>query len=135
VSSEVVVIDSSVFVAIFKSEPDSTLLTERATSFKRRVTSAATWLESIMVCEGTSKKEGGGARLEQIVAALDVEIAPFTPEQARFAFDAFKRFGKGRSSKSSLNFGDCFAYALAKELQAPLLFKGNDFAHTDLQRA
>jgi ribonuclease VapC len=135
VSSEAVVIDSSAFVAIFKGEPDSTLLTERAISFKRRVTSATTWLESIMVCEGTGKKEGGGARLEQIVAALDVEIVPFTLEQARFAFDAFKRFGKGRSSKSSLNFGDCFAYALAKELQAPLLFKGNDFAHTDLQRA
>ena len=88
-----------------------------------------------MVCEGASKKEGGGLRFERIVAALGTEITPFTPEQARLAFDAFKRFGKGRGTKASLNFGDCFAYALAKELQAPLLFRGNDFAHTDLQPA
>jgi ribonuclease VapC len=62
-------------------------------------------------------------------------VISFTLEQARLAFDAFKRFGKGRGTKASLNFGDCFAYALAKELQAPLLYKGNDFAHTDLQPA
>ncbi len=132
---DTVVVDASVFVAIFKDEPDSAILTERAMSFRRRVTSAATWLESIMVCEGTSKKDGGGARFERVVAALGIEIIPFTPEQARLAFDAFKRFGKGRGTTASLNFGDCFAYALAKELQAPLLYKGNDFAQTDLQPA
>ncbi|MGA8652654.1 MAG: type II toxin-antitoxin system VapC family toxin [Xanthobacteraceae bacterium] len=134
-NADIVVVDSSVFVAVFKDEPDSTILIERAMSFKRRVTSAATWFESIMVCEGASKKEGGGLRFERIVAALGTEITPFTPEQARLAFDAFKRFGKGRGTKASLNFGDCFAYALAKELQAPLLYRGNDFAHTDLQPA
>jgi len=135
VNSDIVVVDSSVFVAVFKGEPDSTILIERAMSFKRRVTSAATWFESIMVCEGASKKEGGGTRFEQIMAALGIEITPFTPEQARLAFNAFKRFGKGRGAKASLNFGDCFAYDLAKELQAPLLYKGDDFAHTDLQPA
>jgi len=135
VTSDTVIVDSSVFVAIFKAEPDSTILVERAMSFRRRVTSAATWLESVIVCEGSARKDGGGARLEQIVAALGVEVTPFTPEQAQLAFDAFKRFGKGRGTKASLNFGDCFAYALAKELQAPLLYKGGDFAHTDLQSA
>jgi ribonuclease VapC len=135
VTADTVVVDCSVFVAIFKGEPDSSILTERSMSFGRRVTSAATWLEAMMVCEGSAKKEGGGANLKRIVAALGVEILPFTVEQARLAFDAFKRFGKGRGTKASLNFGDCFAYALAKELQAPLLYKGTDFAHTDLQPA
>jgi ribonuclease VapC len=135
VTSDTVVVDSSVFVAIFRGEPDSTILAERAMSFRRRVTSAASWLESVIVCEGSARREGGGARFEQIVAALGVEVAPFTPAQTRLAFDAFKRFGKGRGMKASLNFGDCFAYAPAKELRAPLLYKGGDFAHTDLRPA
>lgn len=129
-----VVLDSSVFVAIFKDEPDSAHLAERALAYERRVTSAATWLESAIVCEGAAKR-GGGERFERILASLGVEIAPFTSEQARLALEAFKRFGKGRGAKAALNYGDCFAYALAKELDAPLLFKGNDFAATDLQRA
>lgn len=133
--SHTVVIDSSVFIAIFRDEPDGTMLAERSMSFGRRVMSAATWLESIMVCEGSAKKAGGAVRFERIAAALGVEILPFTAEQARLAFDAFRRFGKGRGAKASLNFGDCIAYAVAKELQAPLLFKGSDFVHTDLQPA
>ena len=70
-----------------------------------------------------------------IVSDLGIEIIPLSLEQASLAFEAFKRFGKGRGAKASLNFGDCFAYALAKELEAPLLFKGNDFAHTDIVSA
>jgi ribonuclease VapC len=66
---------------------------------------------------------------------LGVEVVPLTPEQARIALEAFKQFGKGRGAKASLNYGDCFVYALAKERGAPLLFKGNDFTHTDLQPA
>lgn len=129
-----VVIDSSVFVALFKGEADSNHLIERAFLYGKRVTAAATWLESAMVCEG-AVKSGGGARLERIVAALGVEVVPFTLDHARLALEAFKRFGRGRRAKASLNFGDCFAYALAKELGAPLLFKGGDFPHTDLQPA
>ena len=87
--------------------------------------------ESAMVCEGAAKK-GGGDRFERIVASLGIEIVQFTPEQARLALEAFKRFGKGRRAKGALNYGDCFVYALAKELAAPLLFKGGDFAQTDL---
>lgn len=131
-NADTVVLDSSVFVAIFRGEADGARLTERAISYKRRVMSAATWLESAMVCEG-AKDQGGGDRFERIVVSLGVEIVPFTPEQARLALAAFKRFGKGRGAKASLNFGDCFAYALAKELAAPLLFKGTDFARTDIQ--
>jgi ribonuclease VapC len=134
VNGDIVVLDSSVFVAIFRGETDSADLTERAMSYKRRVTSAATWLESAIVCEG-AKEKGGGDRFERIVASLRVEIIPVAFTQAQLALDAFKRFGKGRSVKASLNYGDCFAYALAKELAAPLLFKGGDFAQTDLEPA
>jgi len=87
-----------------------------------------------MVCEG-STKGGGAERLDRILASLGVEILPVTVQHARLALDAFKRFGKGRGAKASLNYGDCFVYALAKELQAPVLFKGDDFAQTDIQPA
>jgi ribonuclease VapC len=134
VSRDTVVIDSSVCVAIFKGEGETASLTESTYSYDRRVMSAATWLESAMVCEG-SAKQGGAARLDRILASLAVEILPVSIAQARLAFEAFKRFGKGRGAKASLNYGDCFVYALAKELGAPVLFKGDDFTQTDLERA
>lgn len=129
-----VVIDSSALVAIFRDEPDSLRLAERAMSYARRVISTATWLESAIVCEGATPR-GGQDRFERIIATLSVEMLPFTHTQAKLALDAFKQFGKGRGAKASLNFGDCFAYALAKELGAPLLFKGHDFSQTDLHPA
>ena len=134
-SSETLVIDASALVAIFRSEADGNQLVERIASYATRLMSATTWLEAAMVCESASKREGGGADFDELIRDLSIDVVSFTPEQARLAFEAFKRFGKGRGSKAGLNLGDCFAYALAKEMQAPLLFKGNDFAHTDLQRA
>lgn len=129
-----VVVDSSAIVAVFRGEPDAASLFERALSYKRRIMSASTWLECAMVCEGKIE-QGGGDRFDGIVAALALEVVPFTPEQALVAREAFKRYGKGRRAKASLSFGDCFAYALAKDLGAPLLFKGNDFAQTDIPAA
>ena len=134
-SSDTAVIDASVLVAIFTSEADSLQLIERIVAYNKRLLSAATWLEAAMVCESVSQRGGSEADFKELIESLNVEVISFTPEQARLAFDAFKRFGKGRGTKASLNFGDCFAYALAKELQAPLLYKGIDFAHTDLQPA
>jgi ribonuclease VapC len=85
-----------------------------------------------MVCEG-AVQEGGAARFERILASLGIEVVPVTAEQARLALEAFKRFGKGRGAPASLNYGDCFVYALAKALGAPVLFKGNDFSQTDIE--
>lgn len=96
--------------------------------------SAATWLESAMVREG-STKQGGAERLDRILESLAVELLPVTVQHACLALDAFKRFGKGRGAKASLNYGDCFVYALAKDLGVPVLFKGDNFAQTDLQPA
>jgi ribonuclease VapC len=135
VTADTVVVDASVLVAIFKAEAGATQLAERMVSYQRRALSAATWLETAMVCESASTKAGGAADFAQLIGDLRLEVVPFTYEQAQLALAAFKRFGKGRGAKASLNFGDCITYALAKELAAPLLFKGNDFIHTDLQPA
>jgi ribonuclease VapC len=134
VNADTIVIDASALVAIFRSEVDSAQLVERIASYRTRILSATTWLEAAMVCESASEREGGGADFDALIRELGIDVISFTPEQARLAFAAFRRFGKGRGSKARLNFGDCFAYALAKDMQAPLLFKGDDFTHTDLQR-
>ena len=134
-SSDTAVIDASVLVAIFKSEADSLQLIERIVSYNKRLLSAATWLEAAMVCESVSQRGGSDADFKELIEDLNVEVISFTPEQARLAFDAFKRFGKGRGTKASLNFGDCFAYALARETGETLLFKGDDFTHTDVTPA
>ena len=131
---EAVVVDSSVIVAILRDEPDASQLITRARSFRRAVISAATWLEAAMVCEGKEER-GGGADFDRIVSTLKLEILPFSGSQAAIAREAFKRYGKGRGSGASLGLGDCFAYALAKDLGAPLLFKGSDFARTDIPAA
>ena len=102
-------------------------------SVHSRSISAATLLETTMVFEARVGNRGA-ADLDQLIANLSLEVVPFTPSQAALARDAFRRFGKGRHS-ARLNFGDCFAYALAKERGEPLLFKGDDFSRTDIEAA
>ena len=86
-----------------------------------------------MVFEGRTGTDTGSV-LDDLVARLGLTVVPFTPEHARIARAAFRRFGKGRHA-AGLNFGDCMAYALASERGEPLLFKGGDFAATDIQAA
>jgi ribonuclease VapC len=85
------------------------------------------------VVEGR-KGEAGRALLEQFFHLADPEVVAVTPRQAEIAIGAFRRFGKGRH-RAALNIGDCFAYALAKSADQPLLFKGDDFGHTDVRSA
>lgn len=136
-----IVVDSSVVVAVFKNEPDADDLISRLLSFERRVISAANWLEAAIVFEGKGEF-GETSAFENIIDELVVDVLPVAPEHARIARDAFKRYGKGRGpargeagKHPKLNFGDCFAYALAKALDAPLMFKGGDFALTDVKQA
>jgi len=96
--------------------------------------SAATWLEAAVVIDGR-RDPVASASVEQLVAALEIKISPFTAEQAKLAREAYRVFGKGSGHPARLNFGDCFSYALASELQRPLLFKGTDFRLTDLPAA
>jgi ribonuclease VapC len=91
--------------------------------------SAASYVELMIIA--LSRALAGRAEVEEMLKDAQIELVPVSIDHARFAVAAFDRFGKGRHA-AKLNFGDCFAYALAKERGEPLLFKGEDFARTDL---
>lgn len=127
------VVDTSALVAILLREPDAALFDEALAKAPVRLFSAVSRVELSFVIEGR-KQEAGRADLERLLQAGDFQIAAVTPEQAMIAIEAFRRFGKGRH-RAGLNIGDCFSYALARTNEMPLLFKGDDFAHTDIRSA
>jgi ribonuclease VapC len=128
------IVDTSAVVAIVRKEPDrSTLLAALDRDSQNRM-SAASLLEAAIVIDG-SRDPFLSRGLDDFLQAADIAIEPVTERQARIAREAYRDFGKGSGHAAGLNFGDCFAYALAKVLDEPLLFKGNDFAHTDVRRA
>lgn len=126
------VVDTSVLVAILLKEPDRARLYDTIEAAERRLLSAASYLEAVLVL--TDKVELARVSLDGLLARLDLEICPIAAEHAQMAADAFERFGKGRGGRAQLNFGDCMVYALAKATGEPLLFKGDDFTHTDVMR-
>jgi ribonuclease VapC len=128
-----VVVDTSAVVAILFNEPDAARYANALASATRRLISAVSRVELALVVEGR-KGERGRIDLEKLLDAGGFEIVAVTPVQAMRAIDAFRRFGGGRHS-ASLNIGDCFVYALAATMGEPLLFKGDDFARTDLGSA
>jgi ribonuclease VapC len=124
-----VIVDSSALVAMMLSDPESQRIKTAIANASCRL-AAPTYLESSMVLisrVGLDEARG----LDLVVMHLDIEVVPFTLSQASLARDAFHRFGKGRHP-AQLNFGDCIAYALAKETGEELLFKGTDFGLTDI---
>jgi ribonuclease VapC len=127
------VIDTSAIVAIAQNEPEAPTFEKMIADDPVRFMSAATLLEAAMVLE-TRFGEPGGAELDLWLAKTNVEIIPVEAEHADQARRAWRRYGKGRHS-AGLNYGDCFSYALAKLTNEPLLFKGNDFAQTDVRAA
>jgi ribonuclease VapC len=127
------VIDTSAIVAILLGEPETVRLAEAIEKGSPRLLSAASLLEASMVIE-TRKGEPGGRELDLFIYRAGIEIVPVDQEQAEIARIAWRQYGKGRHP-ASLNYGDCFAYALAKISASPLLFKGNDFIHTDIEAA
>jgi ribonuclease VapC len=128
-----IVVDSSALIAIYFNEPEKASFALAVVSVDVPCIGAPNFLEASMVAE-TRHGEAGCRELDRIAANLGLEIVPFDASHIQGARDAFRRFGKGRH-RASLNFGDCCAYALAKLRDVPLLFKGNDFALTDLKRA
>lgn len=126
-----IVIDTSVFVCIALSEADFGRFVTAVRLAPRRAMSAGSYLECAIVAES---RLGGRSPMERWLRDETVEIHDVTVEQARLAADAFARFGRGRHP-AALNYGDCFAYALAKALRAPLLYKGADFGETDIASA
>jgi ribonuclease VapC len=125
-----VVIDTSAFVAILLAEPGYERLNERIVGASRRLVSAATVVEAAIVLISRPQAQNAPL-LEVFLREAQIESVPVTMEHAQAAIDAFRRFGKGRHP-AGLNFGDCFAYALAAVTGEPLLFKGDDFAKTDI---
>jgi ribonuclease VapC len=126
------VVDTSALVAILFSEPDAEMFANALEDASTRLMSAVTRVELSCVIEGR-KGEAGRLDLERLLAGVGCEIVSVTPRHADLAIDAFRRFGKGRH-RAGLNIGDCFSYALAAATDLPLLFKGDDFTHTDVRR-
>ncbi len=129
-----IVLDTSALVAILSDEPERrafNLAIERAAT---RFISAATLLELKMVLFARFGPQASNA-VDAFIARADIRVEPVTAQSAEIAFDAFRRFGRGTGHPARLNYGDCFAYALAREKGAPLLFKGRDFGQTDIAPA
>ncbi len=125
-------IDTSALVAILRAEAEAPLIVDALGRSPRHVMSAGTYLEARLV---TARRVNETDRLAALLEGASIEIVPVTPNDARAAAAAFERFGRGSGHRANLNFGDCFAYALAMTRQVPLLFKGDDFIHTDVTPA
>ena len=126
------VIDSSAILAILLNEDGAVQIASAIEADARRLLSAANLLEASIVVE-SRKGEVGGRELDLLVYRAGIEIVAVDHDQAEIARVAWRRFGKGRHP-AALNYGDCFAYALAKVRGQKLLFQGDDFSRTDIER-
>jgi ribonuclease VapC len=127
------IVDTSALIAIIFDEPEAQALLSALMSGQCRM-SAASIFETGMVIDRKAAGPFAAKALEQLLALVEIEIVAFDEEQARLAREAYAQFGKGRHP-ARLNFGDCFAYALANQSEEPLLFKGDDFSQTDVVSA
>jgi len=129
----VLVVDTSAVVCIAIGEGDAEHYASALSLAATKLLPAPAYLECAMVLSGRLGV-GSTDRLVDVLKSADISIEPFTPEMAQLAVEAFHSYGKGRH-KAGLNFGDCFVYGTAKALGLPLLYKGNDFAQTDIASA
>ena len=127
-----IIVDSSALIAIFEKEPDASVYAAAIQQANRLLVSAVNVHETGIVL----RARHGALALDRMWRFLqsdnDFEIVPFDETQAREAIAAFERYGKKMDPKAKLNLADCAAYALAKTMNAPLLFKGDDFIETDI---
>ena len=127
-----IVIETSALVAIYRLEAEYSRMWKAITAEERRIVPASAVVEfSLLRHVGESRREW----LREIIARLRVDVSPINAEVAEIAAEAAARFGRGSRHRAGLNFGDCLSYAVAKHLKAPLLYKGDDFIHTDIQSA
>jgi ribonuclease VapC len=128
------IIDSSAVIAILFDEPEAqALLSQIAVAEVCRLSSASLVEIGIVLRRDAAAQRR--AAFDEMRRLFSIKIEPVTEQQAYLALDAYDRFGKGTGHPAGLNYGDCFSYALAKQTGEPLLFKGNDFTHTDLEAA
>ena len=127
------IVDTSVVIAILRDEPDANELAAVIESADVRRISAASYVEAAILTD-SNRDPVLSRRLDSFLQEAIVTMEPVTVYQARLAREAYRDFGKGRH-RAGLNFGDCFAYALAKDKGETLLFKGEDFRRTDVEVA
>lgn len=127
------ILDSSAIVAVLRAEEYASNYAQAIASAPKCRVSAVNYVEAAVVID-SSRDPVASRRFDDFFRVSRVVVETVTPNQAQIARQAYRDFGKGRH-KAGLNFGDCFAYALAKELDEPLLFKGDDFRHTDIEAA
>jgi ribonuclease VapC len=125
------IVDSSALIALLRSEPDCARLADAIKSTQFRRMSAASYVETAIVVDNF-RDPVLSRRLDEFLTEANITIEPVTVAQAHLARDAYRDFGRGSGHPARLNFGDCFSYALAKDKAEPLLFKGEDFGHTDI---
>ena len=128
------IIDTSAVVAILRNEPEAPDFAKAIEQAVHRRISAVNFLEAAIVIDA-ARDPIVSRRFDDLIREAGFRIEPVTETHARIAREAYRDFSKGSRHIAGLNFGDCFAYALGKATGEPLLFKGSDFGHTDLQAA
>lgn len=128
------IVDSSALIALLRDEPEAMSYAKAIANAATRRLSAVSYAESAAVIDG-SRDPIASRRFDDLLREAEVVIEPVTESQARIAREAYRDFGRGSGHPAKLNFGDCFSYALAKTTGEPLLFKGDDFARTDIAPA
>ena len=128
------IIDTSALIAILRDEPEALSYAQAIESATSRRISAANFVEAAVVIDA-SRDPIASRRFDDLLREARLVIEPVTEAQARIAREAYRDFGKGSGHPAKLNFGDCFAYALAVATGEPLLFKGDDFSHAGIRSA
>lgn len=128
------ILDSSAVLAILRAEPEAPDFARRLEMASVCRLSAANFVEAAIVID-SRRNPIASRKFDDLLAKAGVQIESVTPEQARVARAAYRDFGKGSGHPAQLNYGDCFAYALSKLTGEPLLYKGDDFRHTDVAPA
>lgn len=128
------IIDTSALIAILRDEPEAAFCAREIENAAVRRVSAVNFVEAAIVIDG-SRDPVASRRFDELFRVAALTIEPVSEAQARVAREAYRDFGRGSGHPARLNFGDCFAYALAKLAGEPLLHKGDDFAATDITPA
>ena len=125
------IIDTSAIIAILRDESEAAFCARAIADASNRRVSAVNYVEAAIVIDASGDPIAS-RRVDEFFKIAQISIEAVTQTHAQIARDAYRDFGKGSGHPAKLNFGDCFAYALAKSRREPLLFKGNDFTHTDI---
>jgi ribonuclease VapC len=125
------IIDTSAIIAILRDEPEAAFCARAIADDSNRRVSAVNYVEAAVVIDASGDPIAS-RRVDDLFKTAQITIEAVTETHAQIAREAYRDFGKGSGHPAKLNFGDCFAYALAKSRREPLLFKGDDFRHTDI---